>query len=101
PFGLGWSLALPRLIRSTMVGRPRYDDSDTLVLDGSGPLVRAADGTLRPQVETGDWRIEALGDGFVPTDRAGTRFHLGATPDSRIPGIGGGTWAWLLHEIED
>ncbi|MDQ1364935.1 MAG: hypothetical protein QOE57_977 [Acidimicrobiaceae bacterium] len=101
PLGLGWSLALPRLIRSTMVGRPRYDDSDTLVLDGSGPLVRMPDGSLRPQVETGEWRIDASGDGYVATDRAGTRFHLGVTPDSRITGAGGGTWAWLLHQIED
>jgi hypothetical protein len=101
PYGLGWTIALPRLIRSTMIGRPRYDDSDTLVLEGSGPLVRFPDGTLRPQVETGDWQIAADGDGYVATDRAGTRFHLGTTADSRITGAGGGTWAWLLHAIED
>ena len=101
PFGLGWSIALPRLIRSTMVGRPRFDDSDTLVLEGSGPLVRSPDGALHPQVDTGEWRIVASGEGFVCTDRAGTRFHLGTTPDSRIVAPSGGTWAWLIHEIED
>jgi len=101
PFGLGWSLALPRLLRSTMVGQPHYDASDTLVLESSGPLVRLPDGSLRPEVETGDWRIEPLGDGFRVTDRAGQRYELGTTDDSRIPGLGGGTWAWLLHAIED
>ncbi|WP_034411029.1 toxin TcdB middle/N-terminal domain-containing protein [Derxia gummosa] len=101
PFGLGWTLALPRLLRSTMLGRPRYDASDTLILEGSGPLLRLPDGGLRPEVDTGDWRIEALGDGFRVTDRAGMRFELGTTDDSRIPGLGGGTWAWLLHAIED
>ncbi|MDQ2757971.1 MAG: hypothetical protein M3Y71_15690, partial [Actinomycetota bacterium] len=101
PYGVGWSIPLPRLVRSTMVGHPRYDDSDTLVLEGSGPLVRQPDGALVPEVATGDWRLEAHGDGWLATDRAGTRFHLGTTDDSRVSGLGGGTWAWLLHEIED
>src|SRR5262249_47309142 len=64
-------------------------------------LVRLDDGSLRPEVETGDWRIERLGNGFRVTDRAGTRFELGLSDDSRIPGLAGGTWAWLLHGIED
>src|SRR5664280_498642 len=69
PFGLGWSIATPRLLRSTMVGRPRYDNTDALVLEGSGPLVRDSAGVLRPQVDTGDWTIAAAGNGFVATDR--------------------------------
>ncbi|MBA3588460.1 toxin TcdB middle/N-terminal domain-containing protein [Methylibium sp.] len=101
PFGMGWSLQLPRILRSTMIGRPRYDNSDTLVLEGSGPLVRLPDGSLRPEVETGDWRIERLGDGFRVTDRAGTRYELGTSADSRIAGLAGGTWAWLAHRVED
>ncbi len=101
PLGVGWSLPLPRLLRSTMVGRPRYDDSDTVVLEGAGPLVRAADGSLHPEVDAGDWRLVADGDAFLATDRAGTRHRLGADPSSRIPGLGSGTWAWLLTESED
>src|SRR5664280_3250970 len=84
-----------------MVGKPRYDDSDTFVLEGSGPLASGADGVLRPQVDTGDWPLAAAGGGYVATDRAGTRFHLGTTPASRIEGLGGGTWAWLLDAVED
>lgn len=101
PFGAGWALPLPRIVRSTMIGRPHYDDTDTLVLEGSGPLIRRADGTLTPQVATGDWNLTVQGDGFVATDRAGTRFTLGTTPEARIPGAGGAPWAWLLERIED
>lgn len=101
PFGLGWSLALPRIMRSSMVARVRYDDSDTLVLEGSGPLVRQPGGGLCPEVDSGDWRIEPFGEGFLVTDRAGLRFELGVSADSRIPGLAGGSWAWLLHGIED
>src|SRR5581483_7878848 len=109
PFGLGWTLPLPRLLRSTSFGRPRFDERDTIVLEGSGPLV--VDGAaLRPQVDTGDWRIEAANaadapgtyaSGFVVTDRAGTRFLLGSSPDSRLDGSTGVPWMWLLHQIED
>ncbi|QIG39965.1 hypothetical protein G5T42_11120 [Microbacterium sp. 4R-513] len=101
PFGVGWTLTLPRIVRSTMVGRPRYDEDDTLVLEGSGPLVRRADGSLAPQVSTGDWTLAAQGDGFLAVDRAGTRFTLGTAPGGRIPGAGGQPWAWLLERIED
>ncbi len=104
-FGLGWSLPLPRITRSTTGGFPALDDSDVLVLDGSGPLILNPDGTRRPEVDSGDWRIAAVGpgiaDGFLATDRNGTRFRMGTTADSRIIGPGGVVVAWLLAEIED
>lgn len=105
PFGLGWGLTLPRITRSTTAGLPRYDETDVLVLEGSGPLVRAADGTLRPEVESGEWRIAPAeagdGLGLVVTDRTGTRFHMGTTAASRVPGLGGVPLTWLLDRIED
>ncbi len=108
-FGLGWALPLPRLLRSTSFGRPTFDERDTIVLEGSGPLV--ADGAvLRPQVDTGDWRIEpasaadppgSYASGFLVTDRAGTRYLLGTTADSRLDGSTGVPWMWLLRRVED
>ncbi len=71
------------------------------MLEGSGPLVRREDGTLQPEVETGDWRVESRGDGFLATDRTGTRYELGTTVDSRVPGIGDATWSWLLARLVD
>ena len=54
------------------------------------------DGALRPQVDTGDWRLAASGDGYVATDRAGTRFHLGTIPargsSGRAAAPGPGCW---------
>lgn len=110
PFGLGWMLPLPRILRTTMRGRPRFSASDELVLEGSGPLVPLPDGSLRPQVDTGDWRIEVLAGsggvrfgeaGFLVTDRAGNRFRLGVSAAARIPGPAGAPWAWLTEGIED
>src|SRR5947207_15881353 len=42
PYGLGVGLGLPRLVRSTAHGFPWYDDSDPLLLEGAGELVRTA-----------------------------------------------------------
>lgn len=99
-YGLGWDIALPRILRSSNHGVPAYNDDDSLVLEGSGPLVRMPDGSFRPEVETGEWRIEVMGDGFLVTDRAGTQYELGLDSQSRISS-GSGTWAWLLHRIVD
>ena len=105
PFGLGWALPLPRLLRSTMRGRPRYDDDDTLVLEGSGPLLRTAGRRLaargRHRRLARDARTASAVDGFVVTDRAGMRYELGTTSDSRIDGPAGIPWSWLVHRIED
>ncbi|QSB02461.1 hypothetical protein JWZ98_05835 [Methylomonas sp. EFPC1] len=40
PFGLGWSLSVPGVMRKTSDGLPRYDDQqDTFVLSGAEDLV--------------------------------------------------------------
>ncbi len=100
-FGLGWNLSLPRILRSSNNGRPHYSEQDTLILEGSGPLQRLANGSLRPEVETGEWHVSISGEGYRVTDRAGTHYDLGLTQSSRIPGLGGKTWSWLLHRIVD
>lgn len=80
PFGLGWSLSLPRIARKTELGLPRYcdaEESDVFVLSEAedlGPMLRA-DGSrdsttrivagqtwqvdrYRPRVEAAFHRIE-------------------------------------------
>jgi hypothetical protein len=39
PFGLGWSLSIPRITRKTEKGLPRYDESDVFVMSGAEDLV--------------------------------------------------------------
>ena len=81
-------------------GRPRYDDDRHARARGLRPAAAHPGRRLRPEVDTGDWRIEPprlQRRGFVATDRAGNRFQLGTTADSRIAGPAGIPWAWLLH----
>lgn len=105
PFGLGFALPLPRLVRSTAQSYPAYDDTDVLVLEGAGPVLSLGGGAYRPQVDDGSWRLAASGQGFVATDRGGLRYILGQSPAGRLvddpaaasPRI----FAWHLERIED
>lgn len=102
PFGLGFALALPRLMRSTAHGFPRYDSSDRLMLEGAGELVTLGDGRYRPQVDAGAWRAETAGDGFRLTDREGNYYDLGRTAEGRLADQSGERiFAWHLEQIED
>src|SRR5213596_163075 len=49
PFGMGFSLSLPRLLRSTARGFPNYESIESLMLEGAGELVALNDGKYRPQ----------------------------------------------------
>jgi RHS repeat-associated protein len=102
PFGLGFSLPLPRLLRSTSQRFPKYDDSDRLVLEGAGELVRLPEGGLRPQVDGGAWRAEQLDAGFRLTDHTGQYYFAGTTPAARLSDANGQrVYAWHLERIED
>ena len=103
PFGMGWTLPLPRLVRSVAQGFPRYDDTDTLVLEGAGELLALPGGELRPLVDAGLWRVRAAGDGFVLTDRSGLRYTLGSSRSARLsdPTDAARVFAWHVERIDD
>jgi hypothetical protein len=105
PFGMGFALPLARIVRSTAHGFPRYDASDTLILEGAGEILTLPGNHYRLQVDVGLWQIDAEGDGFRLTDRAGMRYHLGTDAASRLIGTDatGATvvFAWHLTRIED
>ena len=102
-FGLGFTIAVPRLLRSVAHGIPRYDDTDALMLEGAGELVRTASGGYRPQVDAGAWRGQADGDGFTCLDRDGNRYTLGTTAAARLadPADSTRVFAWHLEQVAD
>lgn len=108
PFGLGFGLRLPRIVRSSAHGFPRYEPTDSLMLEGAGELVAMGDGSLRPVVDGGAWRVEIKGDGYQLTDRAGSIYTLGTSPVARMfdavanpDGAASATFAWHLEGIAD
>jgi RHS repeat-associated protein len=104
PFGLGFTIPLPRLAISTASGFPKYDGSDTLLLEGAGELLALPGGAYRPQVDAGAWRVVKSGDGFRATDREGLYYFLGTHPEARqsdADETGKRVFAWNLERIED
>lgn len=104
PFGMGFSIPLPRIIRSAVRGYPHYDDGDVLILEGAGELIPLGGGKYRPQVDGGVWRVESAGDGFRLTDSEGLYYYLGTSSDARLVDEASRSkdvFAWHLERIED
>ena len=102
PFGMGFAVPLPRLLRSTANGFPLFTAADTLMLEGVGELLAVGGGAFRPQVDGGAWRAQAEGDGFRLTDREGLYYFLGTTPAARLTdSLGAKVYAWHLERVED
>jgi hypothetical protein len=129
-FGLGWSLSLPGISRTTSRGLPRYRDmatpdgepADIFILSGAEDLVPVAGAPAgrvryRPRTEglfariehvrdsSGDfWEVRGR-DGMVT--RHGTRRPGGAPPDWRDPALvqdrmrPGWVFAWKITETSD
>ncbi|MFB9691976.1 SpvB/TcaC N-terminal domain-containing protein [Amorphoplanes digitatis] len=122
PFGLGWGLNLPAIVRKTDKGLPRYDDaheSDVFVLSAAEDLVPAGpphrvDGyevrRYRPRIEATFARVERwtrIGD---PADvhwrtlsPENVLTSYGADPGSRItdPADERNIFGWLVCETRD
>ena len=119
PFGLGWSLTLPKVSRRTEKGIPRYRDaSDRFVLSGAEELVRVptTDGSARyrPRTEGTFARIThttgADGDYWEVWSKEGLRTRYGTprptdsddawSDPAAITGPDG-IFTWLISETED
>jgi|GEM_PF-2488591 len=90
--GVGWTLGLPAITRSTREGVPTYDDNvDTFEISGiaSGRLVHILSGAGYEE-----YRVEAAGnayrvrhmddDSWEVTDTAGTKYIFGENPGERM-----------------
>ena len=131
PFGLGWSLAVPRISRRTDHGIPVYDDAvDVFVLSGAEELAPVPLGAAtpddrpggasvtryRPRTESGFARIVhvtgAGNDYWDVWSRDGLRSRYGtpAPADTETTGWsdpavitrpGGGIFTWLITSTRD
>ncbi|HEY4243295.1 MAG TPA: SpvB/TcaC N-terminal domain-containing protein [Kofleriaceae bacterium] len=113
PFGAGWRLSVPRIVRKTELQLPTYaDGEDTFVLSGAEDLVPvpgAPDGVqwYRPRVEAAYARIErhtdATGTWWASITGDNVRSSYGQSPTARIadPADPRRVFAWLLERTED
>jgi RHS repeat-associated protein len=99
PLGIGWTLAESKIERSTRLGVPRFNDSDTLEISGvaSGRLVAIDGGEYRIEGMGQTVRVRRAGDGFEVDDGTGVRYKLGLTASAR-QAQGARVLAWRLEE---
>ncbi|HET8948316.1 MAG TPA: SpvB/TcaC N-terminal domain-containing protein, partial [Candidatus Polarisedimenticolia bacterium] len=110
--GLGFDLAVGSIERSTRLGPPRFDDTDTFVLNIDGAswdLVPQDAGSTRFRtVLASGWLVERVRPGpwglsstqFVARDRDGRRFRFGSAGGSASTSQVA-DFKWGLDRVED
>ncbi|MDP3722367.1 MAG: toxin TcdB middle/N-terminal domain-containing protein, partial [Candidatus Omnitrophota bacterium] len=102
--GVGWSLDVGYIERSTKTGVPQYDSTDTfsvLVNGVNAELVQIPDGTYRAKDEGAFLRVENHGtSGWEVRDTSGTRYLFGQTVASQIESAGH-VFRWALDTVLD
>ncbi|MFD6973252.1 SpvB/TcaC N-terminal domain-containing protein [Streptomyces sp. NPDC059949] len=120
PFGLGWSLDVPSVSRTTDKGVPRYLDDDVFQLSGAEDLVPSAFPPARtagpyeitryrPRTEglfarIERWRERTTGDThWRVTSRENVTSVFGRDPTARVadPADSARVFRWLLEETAD
>jgi len=105
--GVGWTLDLGVVQRSSKSGVPNYDATDIFILIQSGGVQElvfdATTGLYYGKVEGSFLKIEKLTDTWRVTDKNGTQYFFGESESSREydPGDSSRIFRWRLNRVED
>ena len=102
--GLGWMLDTGSIQRSTKKGAPKYDNTDTFVLNFNGSaqeLVNTNGIEYRMKLESGFMRFQFNQTNWVVTDSKGTKYYYGQTDNSRQKKNSTDTYSWHLDKAID
>ncbi|PIU41950.1 MAG: hypothetical protein COS99_02445, partial [Candidatus Omnitrophica bacterium CG07_land_8_20_14_0_80_42_15] len=101
--GVGWSLNLGCIERSTKNGPPKYDNTDTFIVNmggGQEELVPVGSGEYRVKIENSFTRFEFDGATWKATDKTGRKYYFGLQTYDFIKS-GSKIFAWGLSKIVD
>ena len=112
--GVGWDLDLGYIQRETRKGVPLtnsayYSDSYGFIYSvagKSGRLVKAGDGTYRPEINTAFLKFIPTNSYWLVIDKDGRQYTFGGGTTNQIIGPSGqptlaGTFKWMLSAIQD
>ncbi len=103
PLGVGWNLELGSIERSTRLGLPKFDSSDTFVLKFGGvtaELAQITPGEYRLKDEQLFAKILFTTSSWTLTAKDGSVATFGSTSDSQQV-VSQGTFGWFLKEVKD
>jgi len=102
--GMGWSLDLGSIERSTKRGVPNYDDEDTFIFKSGGStseLVNIGGSEYRAKIEGAFMKFTLLdNNSWTVKDKSGTSYTFGQGEDSRQV-VDGDIFKWCLDRVED
>ena len=102
--GMGWSIPVSAIQRSTKKGVPRYETMDDIIAGGE-ELVDIGGGEYRAKIESSftKYVYVSAGKKWVAYDKSGTQYHFGTTPASRMahPTNTDYIFAWYLDTVTD
>jgi RHS repeat-associated protein len=101
--GVGWSLELGSIQRSTKRGVPKYDSTDTFIFNSQGSnqeLVNIGGNEYRPKTEGSFSKFVFDGTSWVITDKGGTKYYFGQTENARQINSKG-IFSWNLNKVVD
>lgn len=101
--GLGWSLELGSIERSTKYGVPKYNSQDTFVFNSgtsSTELVPIGGNEYRLKIEGAFLRFYFNGSFWEATDKSGTKYFFGQEQFSH-QGQGTNVFKWYLDKVRD
>jgi len=106
--GVGWTIPLASIQRSTKNGVPLYSDMDNLISTAQGStseLVEISENEYRAKIESAFMRYvySPADSNWVVYDKSGTKYYFGTTANSRIfnsshPDY---VFAWYLEKVVD
>lgn len=102
--GVGWSLPVSSIQRSTKNGVPGYDDTDTFTAGGE-ELVNIGGNEYRAKIESSFTKYVYISaeNKWTAYDKTGAQYHFGLTEASRLshPNKPANTFAWYLDKAVD
>ena len=105
--GVGWSVPVSAIQRSTKNGVPRYDNTDTFMAGGE-ELANIGGNEYRAKMESSFTKYVYIiaNNTWIATDKSGTQYYFGSTTsaeDARLlhPNKPANTFAWYLDKAVD
>lgn len=106
--GVGWSLSIPSIQRSTKRGVPKYNSTDTFIFSSSGStgelvLCDASTNEYKQRIETAFMKyVFNSSSRWTVWDKSGMKYFFGSSADSRIQnGDVSKGFAFFLDRVED